>query len=161
MLESWYNNDTRYPSVAQSQAYANALSQAQPQQDAQNVTGSSRSHRGPIQVTAQNVSHWFQNRRRKDNHPEIEEKRVKKRSARMKRQSNGPLDLTQQQQQQHKNSELADAAAAPAAAGSLVHSPTSIKMELKRRDSDDEAGPLFIAEAEKEDTSDFESHYSH
>lgn len=83
-------------------------------------------------VTAQNVSHWFQNRRRKDNHPEIEEKRVKKRSARMKRQS-APLDLTQQ-------------ATPPRSEGS----PTPVVLNQdqgyhgNRRDSDDEAGPLFI-----------------
>lgn len=53
-----------------------------------------------MSVTAQNVSHWFQNRRRKDTHPEIEEKRVKRsqtrRSKSMKNNAGGnPLDLTQ------------------------------------------------------------------
>lgn len=30
MLESWYNNETRYPSISQSQSYANTLSLTPP-----------------------------------------------------------------------------------------------------------------------------------
>ena len=33
LLENWYNRETRYPSVPQSQAYANILSHTQPQGD--------------------------------------------------------------------------------------------------------------------------------
>ena len=95
-------------------------------------------------MTAQNVSHWFQNRRRKDNHPEIEEKRVKKRSARMKRQST-PLDLTQQ----------VTPPPPPMSSGSVEGADQSGHQYHSnhasfRRDSDDEAGPLFIAEKDAE-----------
>lgn len=51
-------------------------------------------------VTAQNVSHWFQNRRRKDTHPDIEEKRSKRlavgASKRKRTKTEPPLDLTRQ-----------------------------------------------------------------
>jgi len=103
--------------------------------------------RGPINVTAQNVSHWFQNRRRKDNHPEIEEKRVKKRSARMKRAT--PLDLTQHPMsstyQSSQNGQSAQGAA-----------------QRQERDSDDDAGSLFIADKTKSDADDADDniHYS-
>ena len=111
-----------------------------------NIADQSGKLRGPINVTAQNVSHWFQNRRRKDNHPEIEEKRVKKRSARMKRAT--PLDLTQHpmsstyqgnhsvseammQQQQRERERERD------------------RERERERDSDDDAGSLFIADKVK------------
>ena len=92
-------------------------------------------NRGPVTVTAQNVSHWFQNRRRKDNHPEIEEKRVKKRSARMKRQS-APLDLTQQASPSPppSSSSVAAAAADAADAGDCYD------QRRPPADSDDDAG---------------------
>lgn len=78
-----------------------------------------------MSVTAQNVSHWFQNRRRKDTHPEIEEKRVK-RSQTRRRNKTCPLDLTQPQRPQTINQQ-----------------PTP--------DSDDEPG-LCIAEQAHSDT---------
>ena len=53
-----------------------------------------------MSVTPQNVSHWFQNRRRKDTHPEIEEKRVKRSQTRTRRNKSSPLDLTQPQRSQ-------------------------------------------------------------
>jgi len=143
LLENWYNRETRYPSVPQSQAYANILSHTQPQDQ----SGSAKI-RGPINVTAQNVSHWFQNRRRKDNHPEIEEKRVKKRSARMKRAT--PLDLTQ-----HPMSSTYQ---------SGNHHGVGVGGVVQRHhgDSDDDAGSLVIAEKSKSDAEDADDvvHYS-
>ena len=109
-LENWYMKETRYPNLAQCQLYANTLSQVAHSGEYDergalkrellirclNTLDSNGKSRSSVSVTAQNVSHWFQNRRRKDTHPEIEEKRVK-RSQTRKRAKTGPLDLTQQQ----------------------------------------------------------------
>jgi len=63
-------------------------------------------------VTAQNVTHWFQNRRRKDSHPDIEEKRSKRGAAnaggkRKRTKTEPPLDLTRthNSQQQQRDSD--------------------------------------------------------
>ena len=89
------------------------------------------------------MSHWFQNRRRKDNHPEIEEKRVKKRSARMNKKSL-PLDLTQ-----HPMS-------------SSYQGRQDLRQDLRQvlhRDSDDDStGILFIADKIKSDVENDEEH---
>lgn len=93
-----------------------------------------------MSVTAQNVSHWFQNRRRKDTHPEIEEKRVK-RSQTRRRNKTSPLDLTQQPQRQQT------------ANNSTATTPQD------DRDSDDEPG-LCIAEQAHSDTENDPIHHA-
>lgn len=108
------------------------------------MTEQSGKSRSSSSVTAQNVSHWFQNRRRKDTHPEIEEKRVK-RSQTRKRAKTGPLDLTQ-------------APGVPTVAETPLNMSASSQQpqyEPPRRrysrDSDDEPG-LCIAEPQHSDT---------
>lgn len=87
-----------------------------------------------MSVTAQNVSHWFQNRRRKDTHPEIEQKRVK-RSQTRRRTKTSPLDLTQPHQRSSAAASATNPIATPADDG----------------ESDDDNG-LRIAEAGQSDT---------
>jgi hypothetical protein len=63
-----------------------------------------------LSVTAQNVSHWFQNRRRKDTHPDIEEKRSKRGTAtgggkRKRTKTEPPLDLTHHNSEQQRDSD--------------------------------------------------------
>ncbi|XP_057372179.2 protein bric-a-brac 1-like [Daphnia carinata] len=133
-LESWYGRETRYPNLAQCQAYANQLSTV-PQTD---QSGKSRTS---MSVTAQNVSHWFQNRRRKDTHPEIEEKRVKRsqtrRSKSMKTNAGGnPLDLTQPSVPSQRNKPTTPHSRSPQEQSHHEH---------EDRDSDEEPG-LCIAE---------------
>lgn len=133
-LESWYGRETRYPNLAQCQAYANQLSKV-PQTD---QSGKSRTS---MSVTAQNVSHWFQNRRRKDTHPEIEEKRVKRsqtrRSKSMKTNAGGnPLDLTQSSAPPQRIKQATSHSRSPR---------EQSHHEQEDRDSDEEPG-LCIAE---------------
>lgn len=64
-LESWYLAD-RYPTGQAMRHYADALASMCP-------TGAS--------PTRQNVDYWFQNRRRKDSHPEVLQQREKKKLA--------------------------------------------------------------------------------
>lgn len=64
-LESWYLAD-RYPTGQAMRHYADALAAMCP-------TGAS--------PTRQNVDYWFQNRRRKDSHPEVLQQREKKKLA--------------------------------------------------------------------------------
>ncbi|XP_069699842.1 transcriptional regulator Kaiso-like isoform X2 [Periplaneta americana] len=64
-LESWYRAD-RYPTGLAMRHYADALAAMCP-------TGAS--------PTRQNVDYWFQNRRRKDSHPEVLQQREKKKLA--------------------------------------------------------------------------------
>lgn len=92
-----------------------------------------------MSVTAQNVSHWFQNRRRKDTHPEIEEKRVK-RSQTRRRTKTCPLDLTQPQQRPQQTNQVNPVPAA---------------------DSDDEPGNLCIAEQAQSDAENEPIHHAH
>nr|CAH0107594.1 unnamed protein product [Daphnia galeata] len=133
-LESWYVGETRYPNLVQCQAYANQLSRV-PQTD---QSGKSRTS---LSVTAQNVSHWFQNRRRKDTHPEIEEKRVKRSQTRRSKKTNSgnPLDLTQSNAPQIKQSTTPPLNCSP-------QEPSHHHQEHDYRDSDDEPG-LCIAES--------------
>jgi hypothetical protein len=93
-------------------------------------------------VTAQNVSHWFQNRRRKDTHPEIEEKRVKRSQTRRSKKTNSgnPLDLTQSNAPQIKQSTTPPLNCSPQEPSHHHH------QEHDYRDSDDEPG-LCIAES--------------
>ncbi|KAJ9593730.1 hypothetical protein L9F63_014703 [Diploptera punctata] len=64
-LESWYRSD-RYPTGQAMRHYADTLAAMCP-------TGAS--------PTRQNVDYWFQNRRRKDSHPEVLQQREKKKLA--------------------------------------------------------------------------------
>lgn len=64
-LESWYRAD-RYPTGQAMRQYADTLAAMCP-------TGAS--------PTRQNVDYWFQNRRRKDSHPEVMQQREKKKLA--------------------------------------------------------------------------------
>ncbi|KAK3930131.1 Sex determination protein fruitless [Frankliniella fusca] len=69
-LESWYRQD-RYPSGALMREYADTLAAMVP-----NTPGSIGA-----QPMRQNVDYWFQNRRRKDFHPEVMQQREKKKLA--------------------------------------------------------------------------------
>lgn len=69
-LEAWYRQD-RYPSGALMHEYADALAAMVP-----NTPGSIGA-----QPMRQNVDYWFQNRRRKDFHPEVMQQREKKKLA--------------------------------------------------------------------------------
>ncbi|XP_026285222.1 protein bric-a-brac 2 isoform X2 [Frankliniella occidentalis] len=69
-LEAWYRQD-RYPSGALMREYADTLAAMVP-----NTPGSIGAH--PMR---QNVDYWFQNRRRKDFHPEVMQQREKKKLA--------------------------------------------------------------------------------
>ncbi|XP_063243422.1 broad-complex core protein isoforms 1/2/3/4/5-like isoform X2 [Bacillus rossius redtenbacheri] len=65
-LESWYAAD-RYPSGQTMRRYADALASLNP---------------NSYSPTRQNVDYWFQNRRRRDSHPEVMQQREKKKMAR-------------------------------------------------------------------------------
>ncbi|KAJ8894560.1 hypothetical protein PR048_007217 [Dryococelus australis] len=65
-LESWYAAD-RYPSGQTMHQYAEALASLNP---------------NSYSPTRQNVDYWFQNRRRRDSHPEVMQQREKKKMAR-------------------------------------------------------------------------------
>lgn len=102
-LEHWYKQ-TRYPSLAESKIFADQLALVPHSAD---LSGRTR-----LSVTAQNVSHWFQNRRRKDSHPDIEEKRSKRGAAnaggkRKRTKTEPPLDLTRthNSEQQQRDSD--------------------------------------------------------
>ncbi len=152
-LESWYGRETRYPNLVQCQAYANQLSRVPQsgkfhssvelglkyQTKNQMLLDQSGKSRTSMSVTAQNVSHWFQNRRRKDTHPEIEEKRVKRSQTRRTKKSNSgnPLDLTQSTAPRMKQSITPPLNCSPQEPS---HHP-----DHDYRDSDDEPG-LCIAE---------------
>ncbi|XP_034243071.1 zinc finger and BTB domain-containing protein 18.2-like isoform X2 [Thrips palmi] len=69
-LEAWYRQD-RYPSGAHMHEYADTLAAMVP-----NTPGSIGA-----QPMRQNVDYWFQNRRRKDFHPEVMQQREKKKLA--------------------------------------------------------------------------------
>ena len=96
-----------------------------------------------MSVTAQNVSHWFQNRRRKDTHPEIEEKRVRRGQTR-RRAKTSPLDLTQPAQANQQRPIVTS-----------IHHPTS---QDDRADSDEDGG-LCIAEQNQSDTENESPHH--
>lgn len=83
-LEAWYRQD-RYPSGALMQEYADTLAAMVP-----NTPGSIGA-----QPMRQNVDYWFQNRRRKDFHPEVMQQREKKKLAKsLWGNYNGPLMAT-------------------------------------------------------------------
>ncbi|KAJ1526644.1 hypothetical protein ONE63_008229 [Megalurothrips usitatus] len=69
-LEAWYRQD-RYPSGTLMREYADALAAMVP-----NTPGSIGA-----QPMRQNVDYWFQNRRRRDSHPEVMQQREKKKLA--------------------------------------------------------------------------------
>nr|CAD7255808.1 unnamed protein product [Timema shepardi] len=64
-LESWYRAD-RYPTGQMMRHYADTLASLNPNSGT---------------PTRQNVDYWFQNRRRKDSHPEVMQQREKKKMA--------------------------------------------------------------------------------
>ncbi|KAK7793075.1 hypothetical protein R5R35_013519 [Gryllus longicercus] len=69
-LETWYRAD-RYPTGQAMRQYADTLAAMCP-------TSASPTGASP---TRQNVDYWFQNRRRKDSHPEVMQQREKKKLA--------------------------------------------------------------------------------